>query len=152
MPADIIKKIESVLKKYNKTAPAQPAATAPTPVEAPTKAEEAQPNTIDVKPTAEINFEPASGGHDLAADEAKTASAAAVTETVPAANAVPETPVAPTPPPPPLAEEHPIISPQVETQPLETPPATSYAPPEPPSQHTSPVLVFFLVLIVVLIL
>src|SRR3972149_6869058 len=52
MPADVIKKIESVLKKYNKTAPAQPAATAPTPVEAPTKAEEAQPNTTDVKPPA----------------------------------------------------------------------------------------------------
>jgi len=122
MPADVIKKIEAVLKKYHKEAPVS-VKPSPTNNEEPPP----PPNT----PSKEIQFEPASGGPNIGgADLSKKPTSRP--ETPPfagssTANAVPV--VAPQPP---------------ETA---TPAAQNYQP-----QKTSSTVVFLLVLIFVLVL
>ena len=82
MPVDVIKKIEAVLKKYNKSAPlpetkespAEPEKPAtPTAIPGPPPAPPApapEPPVPPANPPQEIQFEPASGGQDIAKPQA----------------------------------------------------------------------------------
>lgn len=143
MPADVIKKIESVLKKYHKSAPAavvepkeeakkeepekesevpEPAAPA-TPRETTFTTTQA-PSPQEKPAVPEIEFEPAPGGQDIHPGE--VAKTPPIAQAVPTDNAVP-----------PSASAVPQA------------PATS----QPTSStKASPVVVFFLVLIVILII
>jgi len=103
MPADVIGKIEAVLKKYHKDVPAAPATSSP---------------------SAEIQFEPAPG-----------------TPPPPPAPASPAVPPEATAVPAPTNPTPPVVAPQTQNAP---------APVNAPK--ASPVVVFFLILIVILIL
>lgn len=143
MPADVIQKIEAVLKKYNKEAPKNPPApppaepssgpsegmtAPPAPPENPAPPEPVaplvQPSAV---PSQEIQFEPASA-------EA-TAGKPSTTAQAPASSAS-TVPPAVTP-----------AQPQPSSQPL---PQAAVSQEKPPK--ASPVVIFFLVLIVILIL
>ncbi|MBM2821096.1 MAG: hypothetical protein HW405_856 [Candidatus Berkelbacteria bacterium] len=148
MPADVIKKIEAVLKKYNKSAPVAPMPPTETKENEPPQTgassgpksevsletsegpspvvhEQNAPKDAPQAPSQEINFEPASGGQDLS-----------VPPLAGNVSVSPQTPVAEEPP-----------------QPQAVPGAQT------PQQNTassvpkaSPAVVFFLILIVILIL
>lgn len=80
MPVDVIKKIEAVLKKYNKSVPPAEKPAAPEPPETPTAAVPGpppapptpapEPPAAPANPPQEIQFEPASGGQDIAKPQA----------------------------------------------------------------------------------
>lgn len=140
MPADVIQKIEAVMKKYHKetpaaapTAPAEPPPATPEPPVV-NPGPPASPNRgeppASSPPSPEIQFEPSSpsiGGTDLAPK--------------------PPAPAEPTPPP---AEAVPQVSP-----PTAVPPVVPHISPAQPAvvpQKTSPIVVFLLVIIFILLL
>ena len=126
MPADVIKKIEAVLKKYHKEAP-QSATPAPPPPVTQAPVATPPPNT----PSKEIQFEPASGGPNIGgADLSKKPTSPP--ETPPSAGSS-------------TANAVPVVAPQPPQAP--TPAAQNYQP-----QKTSSTVVFLLVLIFVLVL
>jgi len=128
MPVDVIKKVEAVLKKYNKSVPTD---------------NEAVPNpSPEEKP---IEKGPADIPISKLEEQAKVEKQGPVIEIEP--SATPQEVVPPAPPPPPKA--NPQAVPQAPKATPLSPAAQTLAPQE---KNSSPVVVFLLVLIVILIL